>query len=236
MPDLRRLMGERRRRPRPLARARVGGPAGGADPARARRPVVVTTEHNEWTSHRRPTRVLNGLTAPLDAHHWAVSDQVRSTVWPSRRDGYEVLIHGIDTEAVVPARSFATRFELTSGSPTTRSCRSRWRTCAGTRTTPTCCGPRGSPWTPNRGSGSPPSGRGPWPGGRRPARGARPRRPVPPAGVPARRPRPHGRRRRVHPGLGPRRVAGGGHGGVRRRAAGGRDGSGGRPPAGRGRA
>jgi glycosyltransferase involved in cell wall biosynthesis len=66
---------------------------------KGRRPAVVTTEHNEWTSHRAPTRLLNGLTAPLDAHHWAVSGQVRSTVWPSRRDGYEVLIHGIDTEA-----------------------------------------------------------------------------------------------------------------------------------------
>ena len=80
----------------------------------ARRPVVVSTEHNEWTSHRRPTRVLNGLTAPLDAHHWAVSDQVRSTVWPSRRDGYEVLIHGIDTEAVIAdsAEREAVRAEL----------------------------------------------------------------------------------------------------------------------------
>jgi glycosyltransferase involved in cell wall biosynthesis len=68
----------------------------------SRRPVVVTTEHNEWTSHRTPTRLLNGLTAPLDAHHWAVSEQVRATVWRSRREGYEVLIHGIDPDAVRP--------------------------------------------------------------------------------------------------------------------------------------
>lgn len=64
------------------------------------RPAVVTTEHNEWTSHRLPTRLINGFTAPLDAHHWAVSDQVRDTVWVSRRQGYEVLIHGIDTTSV----------------------------------------------------------------------------------------------------------------------------------------
>ena len=64
-----------------------------------RRPAVVTTEHNEWTSHRRPTRILNGLTAPLDAHRWAVSDQVLGTMWPSRRGRTEVLIHGIDTTA-----------------------------------------------------------------------------------------------------------------------------------------
>ena len=63
---------------------------------RARRPAVVTTEHNEWTSHRAPTRLLNGLAAPWDAHHWAVSQQVKDTVWPSRRAGYDVLIHGIE--------------------------------------------------------------------------------------------------------------------------------------------
>lgn len=68
----------------------------------SRRPRVVTTEHNEWTSHRTPTRLLNGLTGPLGAHHWAVSNQVRDTVWPSRREGYEVLIHGIDPDAVRP--------------------------------------------------------------------------------------------------------------------------------------
>lgn len=63
---------------------------------RSRRPAVVTTEHNEWTSHRLPTRLLNGLTSPLDAHTWAVSQQVRDTVWPWRRNSFEVLIHGID--------------------------------------------------------------------------------------------------------------------------------------------
>lgn len=63
---------------------------------RHRRPAVVTTEHNEWTSHRLPTRLANGLTSPLDAHTWAVSQQVKDTVWPWRRDSFEVLIHGID--------------------------------------------------------------------------------------------------------------------------------------------
>lgn len=67
---------------------------------RRRRPAVVVTEHNEWSSHRAPTRLLNGLTTPLDAHHWAVSQQVLDTMWPSRRRGYPVLIHGIDTTAV----------------------------------------------------------------------------------------------------------------------------------------
>lgn len=69
---------------------------------RARRPVVVVTEHNEWTSHRTPTRLLNRLTAPIDARHWAVSQPVKDTVWPRLRGSYQVLIHGIDTQAVAP--------------------------------------------------------------------------------------------------------------------------------------
>ncbi len=67
---------------------------------RDRRPAIVVTEHNEWSSHRRPTRWLNGLTSRLDAQHWAVSDQVTRTMWPAIARGYEVLIHGIDTTAV----------------------------------------------------------------------------------------------------------------------------------------
>ena len=67
------------------------------------RPAVVTTEHNEWTSHRGPTKVLNALTAPLDAKHWAVSDQVKATVWAARRASFDVLIHGIDTACVTAA-------------------------------------------------------------------------------------------------------------------------------------
>lgn len=67
---------------------------------RSRRPRVVVTEHNEWTSHRIPTRLLNAATARLDARHWAVSEQVRDTVWGPLRDGYTVLIHGIDPDTV----------------------------------------------------------------------------------------------------------------------------------------
>ena len=67
---------------------------------RSRRPQVVVTEHNEWTSHRTPTRLLNAATSRLDARHWAVSDQVRETVWSPLREGYSVLIHGIDPDTV----------------------------------------------------------------------------------------------------------------------------------------
>ncbi|MFN2347669.1 MAG: glycosyltransferase [Dermatophilaceae bacterium] len=78
--------------------------------ARSRRPHVVTTEHNEWTSHRLPTRLANALTGPLDEHTWAVSDEVRETVWSPLRGRFEVLVHGIDQEAVLrdaPDRSTA---------------------------------------------------------------------------------------------------------------------------------
>lgn len=80
----------------------------------SRRPAVVVTEHNEWTSHRRPTRLLNALTARLDAHHWAVSQQVQDTVHPRLRTGFEVLIHGIDTTVLPhdPATRARVRAEL----------------------------------------------------------------------------------------------------------------------------
>lgn len=66
------------------------------------RPVIVTTEHNEWSSHHKLTRLANALTAPVDTHRWAVSEQVLHTMWPSRRRHTEVLIHGIDTDAPRP--------------------------------------------------------------------------------------------------------------------------------------
>ena len=62
---------------------------------RGNRPAVVYTEHNEWGSYRLPTRLANALTAPLDDRRWAVSEQVRASMWPSRRRETEVLVHGI---------------------------------------------------------------------------------------------------------------------------------------------
>lgn len=81
----------------------------------SRRPSVITTEHNEWTSHRTATQLFNGLTAPLDAHHWAVSEQVKGTIWPSRREHYDVLIHGIDPQSVRPDPSDRRRVRVDLG-------------------------------------------------------------------------------------------------------------------------
>ena len=71
-------------------------------PAHAR-PHVVTTEHNEWTSHRLPTRLANALTGPLDEHTWAVSAEVKETVWSPLRGRFDVLVQGIDREALLTA-------------------------------------------------------------------------------------------------------------------------------------
>ena len=87
---------------------------------RRRRPAMVATEHNEWTSHRRATRVANGVTGLLDAHRWAVSQQVLDTMWPLRRRRNEVLIHGIDTSASRWTRPRAAGCAPSWASPTTR--------------------------------------------------------------------------------------------------------------------
>lgn len=69
----------------------------------SQRPAMVSTEHSEWTSHRLPTRLLNGLTAPVDTQRWAVSEQVRQTVWGPLRKDCDLLIHGIDRASTVPS-------------------------------------------------------------------------------------------------------------------------------------
>ncbi len=60
-----------------------------------RRPVTVSTEHNVWGNFAWPTRVLNAVTCGLDARRWAVSDEVRRSMWRPFRHGASVLIHGI---------------------------------------------------------------------------------------------------------------------------------------------
>jgi glycosyltransferase involved in cell wall biosynthesis len=58
------------------------------------------TEHNVWSSHRLATRWANRLTLPLEAATIAVSDEVRMSM-PSRLGGRaEVVIHGVDVDAI----------------------------------------------------------------------------------------------------------------------------------------
>lgn len=70
---------------------------------RMTRPKVATTEHNEWGSYARRTRLLNALSAPLDSHRWAVSRRVRASMWPWVAKGTEVLIQGIEFDRFHPA-------------------------------------------------------------------------------------------------------------------------------------
>lgn len=71
---------------------------------RRRRPRVVTTEHNVWSSHQLATRALNAGTIGLDDHVFAVSDQVRDSMSLRVRDRVEVLIHGVDVDAIASRR------------------------------------------------------------------------------------------------------------------------------------
>jgi glycosyltransferase involved in cell wall biosynthesis len=70
----------------------------------ARRPVVVGTEHNLWSSHRRGTRWANRATAGLEAHTIAVSEQVRASMSTRAAAGTEVLLHGADVDAIAGRR------------------------------------------------------------------------------------------------------------------------------------
>ncbi|WP_035910963.1 glycosyltransferase [Knoellia sinensis] len=59
------------------------------------RPVTVSTEHNVWGNFSPPTRLLNATTAVLDSQRWAVSEEVRRSMWRPLRKKTDALVHGI---------------------------------------------------------------------------------------------------------------------------------------------
>ena len=67
---------------------------------RARRPKLVTTEHNVWDSHHPATRIAERLTFGLDDAHLAVSEAVRRSLPAGRRAAVEVVVAGVDLPAV----------------------------------------------------------------------------------------------------------------------------------------
>jgi glycosyltransferase involved in cell wall biosynthesis len=71
---------------------------------RSRRPAVVSTEHNAWSTFRGPTRWANAATARLDAATIAVSQETRDSMSAHQRARCEVLAHGVDV-ADIRARS-----------------------------------------------------------------------------------------------------------------------------------
>lgn len=70
---------------------------------RRRRPALVTTEHNVWESHHRLTRAAERLTFSLDDAHLAVSHAVRASLPPSKGAQVEVVVQGVDLDALVAA-------------------------------------------------------------------------------------------------------------------------------------
>lgn len=72
---------------------------------RPQRPALVGTEHNLWSSHHPITRWANHLTLPLEDVTIAVSEEVRASM-PSRlARRAEVIIHGVDVDAIAARRS-----------------------------------------------------------------------------------------------------------------------------------
>jgi glycosyltransferase involved in cell wall biosynthesis len=67
---------------------------------KAKRPAVVSTEHNRWPRHHRVTRLANRLTIRLQAATIAVSDDVKSTIAGIDPSRVVVVVHGIDVGAV----------------------------------------------------------------------------------------------------------------------------------------
>jgi glycosyltransferase involved in cell wall biosynthesis len=82
-----------------------------------RRPLTVSTEHNVWSSFTRPTRLLNALTAALDAQRWAVSEEALASMWPPLRRGASVLIHGIVQNETPPDTDARPRLRAELGIP-----------------------------------------------------------------------------------------------------------------------
>jgi L-malate glycosyltransferase len=67
---------------------------------RGRRPVFVSTEHNRWPSHARPTRAANAATLALNDATIAVSAEVRDSMAAPFRSSTRVIVHGIDVARV----------------------------------------------------------------------------------------------------------------------------------------
>jgi glycosyltransferase involved in cell wall biosynthesis len=82
--------------------------------APSRRPKVVSTEHNVWSSHTRLSRALNTATFPIGDAWLSVSDEVRASIPKRLQARVEVIVQGIvmsDVDQGVEQRA-AVRAEL----------------------------------------------------------------------------------------------------------------------------
>lgn len=96
--------------------AALARPALRALPRRAR-PALIGTEHNVWSSHHPATRWANRLTIPLEDATLAVSEEVRASMPARLASRTEVVIHGVDVEAIAgrQAERDEARAELSAG-------------------------------------------------------------------------------------------------------------------------
>ena len=67
---------------------------------KAKRPRLMSTEHNRWETHRLPTRLLNRWTGRWDDIDYAVTDEVRESMRGTVGRRVTTLQHGIDVAAV----------------------------------------------------------------------------------------------------------------------------------------
>ncbi len=67
---------------------------------RRHRPRTIYTLHNTWGSFARPSRMVNGATIGMDAADLSVSELAAATLPARIRARTEVLVHGIDLDAV----------------------------------------------------------------------------------------------------------------------------------------
>jgi glycosyltransferase involved in cell wall biosynthesis len=64
------------------------------------RPAIVYTEHNSWDTYTPATRWANALTYPLDDARLVVSQATLASIPHLLRGRTEVLVHGVELEAV----------------------------------------------------------------------------------------------------------------------------------------
>ena len=72
------------------------------------RPVLISTEHNTWSSHGPMTRLANRATFGMDSAHIAVSEDTRGSIPTRLRPQVETIVHGLvlaDAEAARTGRA-----------------------------------------------------------------------------------------------------------------------------------
>jgi L-malate glycosyltransferase len=79
------------------------------------RTPVVSTEHNVWDAFGRLSRLANAWTLPLSSAPLAVSEEVRSSIWPRLRDRVEVNVQGIPVAELARRRDERTTARATLG-------------------------------------------------------------------------------------------------------------------------